>query len=68
MEYAFTESLSKFLSFSVPSDNKRDSRTIEEVMAENKAKKKLKTEHGPEPSAMGENSKSESTAKPEETS
>ncbi|KAI0219957.1 Sperm-associated antigen 7 [Lamellibrachia satsuma] len=52
----------------VPSDNKRDSRTIEEVMAENKAKKKLKTEHGPEPSAMGENSKSESTAKPEETS
>ena len=30
--------------FIVPSENKRDHRTIEEVLAETRAKKKLKTE------------------------
>ena len=30
---------------SVSSENKRDQRTIEQVLAESRAKKKLKTEH-----------------------
>lgn len=33
------------LRISVSSENKRDQRTIEEVLAETRAKKKLKTEH-----------------------
>ena len=37
-----------FCSFTVPSENKRDSRTIEQVMAESKARKKLKTNHDPQ--------------------
>ena len=35
----------KFLFFSVPSENKRDRRTVEQVLADSRAKKKLKTDH-----------------------
>ena len=31
--------------FSVPSENKRDRRTVEQVLADSRAKKKLKTDH-----------------------
>ena len=31
--------------FSVPSENKRDRRTVEQVLADTRAKKKLKTDH-----------------------
>ena len=42
-----------FCSFTVPSENKRDCRTIEQVMAESKARKKLKTNHDPDSSISG---------------
>ncbi|XP_014777617.1 sperm-associated antigen 7 [Octopus bimaculoides] len=48
----------------VPSENKRDSRTIEQVLADTRAKKKLKTDTGsiPDPSVV--TSSSEDTAQP----
>ena len=42
-----------FCSFTVPSENKRDCRTIEQVIAESKARKKLKTNHDPEGGVSG---------------
>ena len=52
----------------MPSENKRDSRTIEQVMAENRARKKLKTEHDRESTTASETSKPEATASAEDTS
>ena len=56
----------RILLFTVPSENKRDLRTIEQVMADNRAKR-LKTVHNPEPDSSTELHDSSQTSLSEET-
>lgn len=50
----------------MPSENKRDLRTIEQVMADNRAKR-LKTSHNPEPDSSSDLHDSSQTTISEET-